>query len=75
LRRNIEMLASQLRELGYKNLSFSFAGQGDNFGGNQDQRDDIQTNGADDPVSAVPAPQPDRARIVVGHAGGVDIRA
>ena len=75
LRRNIEMLASQLRELGYKNLSFSFAGQGDNFGSDQDQRDDTQNPGADDPVSAVPAPQPDRARIIVGYAGGVDIRA
>jgi flagellar hook-length control protein FliK len=74
LRRNIDLLASQLRELGYKNLSFSFAGQGDNFASSQDQRDDKQSQSTDDPVSPLQAPQPNRARIIVGHSGGVDIR-
>ncbi len=74
LRRNIDMLASQLRELGYKDLSFSFAGEGEGFGSSEDHGNDRQTPAPGDPVSPDETPQFTPMQIAVTDAGGIDIR-
>ena len=74
LRRNIDMLASQLRELGYKELSFSFASHGKSFGRNRDHGSDHQMLAENDPASSHEAPPARPMKISVTDTGGIDIR-
>lgn len=74
LRRNIDMLASQLRELGYKDLSFSFASQGESFDRTKDHDSDHQMFAENNPVSPHEAPPQGLMRISVTDTGGIDIR-
>lgn len=71
LRRNIEMLASQLREIGYKDISFEFTSQGNNFTGND------AAHPGDTPDSD-PPPETDQPlepiHISLTEPGRVDIR-
>jgi flagellar hook-length control protein FliK len=71
LRRNIEMLASEFRELGYTSVSFTFSGNGSG-------RDGHMTSG-DKADQAVPQDAPDQtsltpARLSIAPNGGVDLR-
>ena len=71
LRRNIDMLASQLRELGYKDLSFSFAGHGESFGSSEEHRGDHELPTTDEPQEP---PHPSPMQLSVTDTGGIDIR-
>ncbi len=73
LRRNIDILAQQLRDIGYQNLSFSFAGQGGDFGGDNAENPQTQTpaaGGDAQPIDATSMP----LRINLDGTNGVDIR-
>ena len=72
LRRNVELLAQELRHLGYVSVDISFTGQNaqeqSGEGGPQDPQT-RQTQGDDTPqTAAIPAPH----RLLLGN--GVDLR-
>ncbi|MFV2001870.1 MAG: flagellar hook-length control protein FliK [Paracoccaceae bacterium] len=73
LRRNIDILASQLRDLGYNSLSFSFARQGDGSGGQQERHADPHQP---PPTQAAEpeTPAPRTHRLEISSSGGIDIR-
>jgi flagellar hook-length control protein FliK len=72
LRRHIDQLANQLRDIGYQNLTFEFAGQGQQFG----DRDfgDSQARADDKATSTNQTRSVDTLRLIVGADSGLDIR-
>jgi len=77
LRRNIDMLAQDFRHLGYRDVSFSFAGQG---GGQardpsgQPQATATQSGEANKPSTAQPQPENTPHRLNLSGNGGMDLR-
>jgi hypothetical protein len=71
LRRHIDMLTNQLREIGYKEFSFEFSNQENSFAG-------TGTPQQSEPLAAATDPAPDRGpepvRISLAGPGRVDIR-
>jgi len=73
LRRNIELLASELRDLGFEDISFDFANQNDTGAGREDDPSKGNTEGPNMPIVAEdPSKQPQR--IYLGEGVGIDIR-
>ncbi|WP_300515740.1 flagellar hook-length control protein FliK [Aliiroseovarius sp.] len=75
LRRNIDALAQELREIGYDEVNFDFTQGGNARGGNDDGASSAQFSGSDEGArSSASEPPPDPARLTLGPTGGIDIR-
>ena len=69
MRRNIELLARELRDMGYENPNFTFDGRSD---GSSDGWDDDHSEPApENPISATETPTPS---ILVTLTGGLDLK-
>lgn len=70
MRRNIDALAAEFRQLGYRDLSFSFSQQQQDGGGTRQQGQGSTTTLTPPPVVAVPMP----VRVDLASGTGMDIR-
>jgi len=74
LRRNIDQLADQLRDIGYQKLTFDFAGHGRQFGDSDTNEADDNRSDDDLAPSAPQDPKNEPLRLLVGNHAGLDIR-
>ena len=74
LRRNIDQLGNQLRDIGYHDLTFEFAGQGGEFSDDPDDSTNQKHNQPDGYPQAEETKSPDPVQIVFAHEGGIDVR-
>ena len=72
LRRHIDQLANQLRDIGYQNLTFEFAAQDQQFGHRERGFADTQRLAEDANQPSTQPPEP--LRLLIGGDAGVDIR-
>ncbi|WP_114288034.1 flagellar hook-length control protein FliK [Candidatus Halocynthiibacter alkanivorans] len=74
MRRNIDTLAAEFREMGFKDVSFSFSQQGgQNFDDGEPGQSGNQSQIASEHQD-LPADTPDPVRIALDGSGGVDLR-
>ncbi|MGR3292369.1 MAG: flagellar hook-length control protein FliK [Paracoccaceae bacterium] len=74
LRRHIDQLAGQLRDIGYQKLTFEFADQGQQFDRQNDRDFNPQDPAQDLPERLPDAQNPEPHRLEIGSESGVDIR-
>ncbi len=74
LRRNIDLLGDQLRDIGYEKLSFEFAGQGKEFSDDSNENNDQSPTLTDSKSDTEETDLPTPARVDFAPDGGIDIR-